>query len=359
MTRIAVDARPLSFPTTGIGRYTRAVLSRLFEGDWEWYLYSDRPLLWPEVLPENVQVRYPRTMLPGMGSIFAQAAYPLWAKKDGIDLFWSPRHHLPLMLGGSTRSIVTVHDLVWQYFPQTMTRMGRLLDQFLMPLSVKASDAVIAVSQATANEVRANWPDSNVSTILEAPFLNLSARSPRGDYFLFVGTLEPRKNLLALLQAFRLYLDTSSTQLPLKIAGGKGWGLPALEERLTEMGLGEHVEILGYASDSELETLYRHARALLMPSLYEGFGLPIVEAFSQATPVLTSNRGAMKEVAGNAALLVDPEDVSGMAEAMRQLTEDHTMVEELQDRAGSRGRVFSWDKAAQETRQLMELLLRT
>ena len=357
MYRVAVDARPLSFPTTGIGRYTRFLLTRLFETDWHWYLYSDRPLLWPESLPDNVEVRYPRYMPPSAGSIFAQATFPIWSRRDQIDLFWSPRHHLPLMLGCQTRSIVTIHDLVWKHFPDTMSRFGRILDSRLMPPSVRKADKVIAVSAATASEIRELHPKASIATIHEAAFLNPFSGKQVGEYFLFVGTLEPRKNLERLLLAYGRYATATDCALPLKICGGKGWGLPELEGLVQKNNLSEQVEILGYVDDAELPGLYQNARALLMPSLYEGFGLPIVEAFSQGTPVITSNRGAMAEVAGDGGLLVDPENIGDVASALARLTEDLELVEKLQSHAHARSKQFSWDAAASQTLSLMESLL--
>ncbi|MCK7597346.1 glycosyltransferase family 4 protein [Microbulbifer sp. CAU 1566] len=322
-----------------------------------WYLYSDRPLMWPESLPDSVNVRYPSFMPPSAGSLFAQAVFPVWAKRDRVDVFWSPRHHLPLFLGGNVRSIVTIHDLVWRHFPETMSRFGRILDSRLMPPSIRKADKVIAVSDATKLEVEALCPEADVAKVLEAPFLDSSEGSGAGEYFLFVGTLEPRKNLGRLLSAYTKYVLASTGALPLKICGGKGWGLPELERLIQKNNLSDHVEILGYVDDAALPALYQNARAILMPSLYEGFGLPIVEAFSQGTPVITSNRGAMEEVAGDAGLLVDPESIESIASALVTLTDDLELVAQLQLRAHTRVNQFSWDVAAEQTFSLMESLL--
>ena len=360
MARIAVDARPLSIPTTGIGRYTLAILRRLLDSDHHWYLYSHQPLLYEFEGLSNVTVRCGNVQHAGLGSLYAQVVFPMWGRKDEIDLFWSPRHHLPLCLGKSLSKLVTIHDLVWQRYPQTMSPLGRLIERLLMPPSLKMADAVIAVSDSTAKEVQKSFPGSadKVRTIYEAPFLKAPA-GPCGDggYFLFVGTIEPRKNLSALLRAYRLYQTELTHPLPLKICGGKGWGLPQLESLIAEEGLGESVELLGYIHDDQLPALYRNARALLMPSLYEGFGLPIVEAFSQGTPIMTSNRGAMKEVAGNAGILVDPENVEDMAAGLVELTCNSPLVEDLQQRAQDRVKLFSWDRAGEQTLSLMESLL--
>ncbi|WP_288129621.1 glycosyltransferase family 1 protein [Microbulbifer sp.] len=360
MARIAVDARPLSIPTTGIGRYTQAIVERLVQSKHEWYLYSHQPLLRDFGVLPNVTVRCGNVRLSSLGSLYSQAVFPLWTKKDRVDLFWSPRHHLPLLTGSSTAQVVTIHDLVWKTFPETMSRLGRRIEGLLMPPSLRAADAVIAVSESTANEVRQSFPgcSSKVKVIHEAPFLDSSdIPTSAGDYFLFVGTIEPRKNLSRLLRAYSLYRSQVQRPLPLKICGGKGWGLPELESLIKREGLDENVEVLGYVDDEELPGLYRDARALLMPSLYEGFGLPIVEAFSQGTPVMTSNRGAMEEVAGEAGVLVDPESIEEMAVSLGELTNNSGLVHDLQRRAKERGKSFSWDLAAEQTLSLMESLL--
>ncbi|WP_226661979.1 glycosyltransferase family 4 protein [Microbulbifer aggregans] len=360
MARIAVDARPLSIPTTGIGRYTDAIVERLVNSEHEWYLYSHQPLLREFESSPNVTVRCGNVRMSSLGSLYSQLAFPLWAKRDKIELFWSPRHHLPLRLASSMVKVVTVHDLVWERFPETMSRLGRQIERLLMPPSLRVADAVIAVSESTASEVTTSFPAcyDKVQAILEAPFLDISGDPGSvGDYFLFVGTIEPRKNLARLLTAYSRYQSQVTQPLPLKICGGKGWGFPELDGLIRSEGLGEYVEVMGYVEDEELPTLYRNARALLMPSLYEGFGLPIVEAFSQATPVMTSSRGAMEEVAGDAGVLVDPESIDEMAVSLVALTNNTALVQDLQQRAKGRAKLFSWDRAAQQTLSLMESLL--
>ncbi|WP_299586437.1 glycosyltransferase family 1 protein [uncultured Microbulbifer sp.] len=360
MAKIAVDARPLSIPTTGIGRYTRAILERMIVSEHEWYLYSHQPLLVDLQSLPNVTVRSGNVRRGSLSSFFAQAVFPFWAWRDSADLFWSPRHHLPLCLGSSVSKVLTVHDLVWQRFPETMPRLGLQLERMLMPPAVKLADSVIAVSRSTASELRQSFPAcaEKIVTIYEAPFLEVAdTPSPLGEYFLFVGTIEPRKNLKRLLDAYSSYRKEIAGPLPLKICGGKGWGLPELQGKIRELGLEESIELLGYVADDQLPKLYREARALLIPSLYEGFGLPIVEAYSQGTPVLTANLGAMAEVAGDAALTVNPASTTEIARALTLLTQDREKVSELQLRALQRAEKFSWDKAAAETLSLVESIL--
>ncbi|AOS97771.1 D-inositol 3-phosphate glycosyltransferase [Microbulbifer aggregans] len=359
MFKIAIDARPLSSPTAGIGRYTRALVERLVHHDYEWYLYSHRPLVDESGLGSNVSIRTGSVRADSLSTLFAQAVFPVWARKDGIELFWSPRHHLPLLLGGAVAKVLTVHDLVWRHFPETMSRPGLLLERLLMPASIQSASSVIAVSNSTAEELRDAYPQEchKVTTVLEAPFLSPSQATSFGDYFLFLGTLEPRKNLQRLLEGYARYCSRVRAPLTLKICGAKGWGLPELERLLVQLGLEKKVELLGYLSDDALPGLYAGARALLMPSLYEGFGLPIVEAMSQGTPVLASRRGAMMEVAGDGGVLVDPESCEEIASALVTLSEDMSLVETLQEKASIRAGQFSWDNAAEQTLALFESLL--
>ena len=360
MARIAVDARPLSSVTTGIGRYTDAILSRLVETEHHFYLYSHQPLhKYFDELP-NVTVRCGNIRASSLSSVFAQTVFPYWAWRDKIQVFWSPRHHLPLCLAPKVQKVVTIHDLVWQKYPETMTRSGLLLERVLTPPTLRAANAVIAVSNSTGGEVRDSFPHyaSKVHTIYEAPFLESVAEpGPLGDYFLFVGTIEPRKNLTRILEAYARYKHRHNQPIPLKICGGKGWGLGELETVIEKHCLGGLVEILGYVEDSDLPGLYLNARALLIPSLYEGFGLPIVEAFSQGTPVITANRGAMAEIAGDAGRCVAPESVEELASALIEFTENRELVAELQVRACERAALFSWDRAAEQTLALLESLL--
>jgi glycosyltransferase involved in cell wall biosynthesis len=354
--RIAVDARPLAAPLSGIGRYTRTLLDYLVLQDHEWFLYSDRPL--QQEPPHRVQVR--EGSAPG-GSprslCWTQWQYTRWAARDGIDLFWSPRHHLPLLLGKRVARVVTIHDLVWRQFPETMKRSNLLLERMLMGPSIRMADRVICVSDFTAGEVARYYPSAadRCQVVHEAALdevsTGLAPEGVPGEYLLFVGTLEPRKNLPRLLRSYsRLGADT----VPLVIAGGSGWGGEDLQGMLRELGLESRVHLCGYVADAELQALYAGALCLLMPSLYEGFGLPVLEAMKHGVPVIAANAGALPEIAGDAALLVDPVSEADIADAIRRLQREPGLVDELSRRSFERAAQFSWQRAANETLALFE-----
>jgi glycosyltransferase involved in cell wall biosynthesis len=171
---------------------------------------------------------------------------------------------------------------------------------------------------------------------------------------LFVGTLEPRKNLARLLEAFSRLKPNEAGGAVLAVAGGAGWGGVDVDDLILKWGLQGRVRKLGYVSDQQLATLYAHALFLAMPSLYEGFGLPLLEAMSRGVPVLTSDISSMPEVAGDAGVLVSPHDVDSIAKGMATLLGDAAFRLELASRAVDSAFRFNWDRAAQETMNTFE-----
>lgn len=355
--RIAIDIRPMALPMVGITRYTYELVSRLVHSPHEWFLYCDREPLYP--LPDlpNVHLRYGRINSRGLSTLFAQTVFPFWAKKDRVDVFWSPRHHLPVLLS-SVASILTIHDLVWMKYPETMSRMGYWAERLLMPPSIAKAEKIVVVSESINEEVSDSFADSvsGVETILPGVSFNPSKNELAFDtpFFLFVGTLEPRKNLLTLLQAFALFNERVSG-VKLILVGGKGWGGESLKARILEYGLEKSVILTDRVSENELADYYANCCALLMPSLYEGFGLPLVEAMGHGAPVITTHYGAMKEVAGDAGILVDPHSAQDLCSAMQDLMQPDRR-DELSAKARVRAKSFSWDGAAAKMLAAIESL---
>jgi glycosyltransferase involved in cell wall biosynthesis len=361
--RIAVDARPLANPLTGIGRYTLALLQQLTASGHQWFLYSDRPLQVQLAANPRVCIRCGGAGGGGPGSLRrAQWSFSRWATQDVVDLFWSPRHHLPMLLSRRIARVVTIHDLVWRRYPETMLPKNLLLERVLMGPSIAAADRVICVSRFTASEVSRYYPSAvgKCEVIHEAANPPMQTdRLPAGvpdSYLLFVGTLEPRKNLPRLLRAYAMLKDDPAIPA-LVIAGGGGWGGEDLPQLIQSLGLQQRVVLCGYVSDAELQGLYAGARCLLMPSLYEGFGLPIIEAMSHGVPVIASSTSSLPEVAGDAGLLVNPYQEVDIAAAIRRLVTEETLHTELSAKALQRSESFSWQRAARETLDLFKQTL--
>lgn len=368
--KLCVDASAVG-ARDGIGRYLAELLPRLRgTKDAErrpWRLYGRGIEL--QTLPFETGSTRSDHLPRNIGRVLSLAtSQPLWLARDRPDLFWGPAHRLPLWLPQRTARVVTIHDLCWLKAPQTMRRSTHWLDATLMPRALKQADRIIAVSSATRDDLCAAFPDTRdrIRVVHEAaalmpaplPAEALSGLGLRPGYVLFVGTLEPRKNLKRLLQAFARAAPQLPTSTTLAIAGPLGWGGEQVDTEAGRLGIADRVRILGRVDDVALSTLYRHAACLAMPSLYEGFGLPLLEAMAQGTPVLTSHTSSMPEVAGDAGLLVDPLSTESMADGLLQLLTDSAHREMLAGRAASQAARFSWDRAALETWTVFEEAVR-
>jgi len=227
-----------------------------------------------------------------------------------------------------------------------------------MPLAVRAADKIVTDSQATAVAVNSEFAvDANDLSVVPPgvvlggrtePFDSLLQYGVDRPYFLFVGTLEPRKNLIRLLTAYSRLPETVKERAMLVITGGKGWGGINLRDTVTGLGLARHVRLPGYVDEPTLNTLYAHALFLAMPSLYDGFGLPIVEAMAHGVPVLTSDNSSMPEVAGEAGLFVDALSIDSIADGLGQLLGNEDLRDKLAANARSNAARFNWNEAAQQ-----------
>jgi glycosyltransferase involved in cell wall biosynthesis len=265
------------------------------------------------------------------------AALPRKARRDGMDVLHCPTQRAP------TRSrvplVVTVHDLAVLRHPETFNRWTRTYSRLVLPRVARAATRLIAVSEFTKRELveLLEVPPEKVRVIPNAvgePFTS-EGDSAAGDYVLAVATLEPRKNLPRLVEGYR---RAGLNGLPLLVAGAAGWG----DVRVG----GDGVRLLGEVSDDELARLYRGARAVAYVSLYEGFGLPVLEAMACGAPVVATQNDALAEVSGGAAVLVDPLDPDSIASG---LVEAIDRREELRPLGLARARVFDWRKVARET----------
>jgi len=345
--RIAVDARPLCHPGTGIYRYTRELLTRMCRLGGEWFLYSPQRYDIDQLDLPNIHHRVagvPRALRAGQ---LAQLFFPWWSKRDRVEVFWGPRHQLPPLLR-NVHTVVTIHDLVWKDHGETMRFPGRQIEDFFTPRAMARADVITVVSQFTRQRLEHYFPQyvGKLVVIPGASMLSAAAMAvpaAQGEYFLFVGTLEPRKNLPRLLRAYRRYVTGSSQARPLKIVGGAGWGGEDIVSLISELGLETKVQLLGKVDDSGLRSLYAGAYALLMPSLYEGFGLPVVEALSVGVPVVTSRDSAMSEVAGAAGLYVDPYSEDEIMHTLMTISGDTGLYSVLRQRSSLEAERYSWD----------------
>ncbi|MDD5674757.1 MAG: glycosyltransferase family 1 protein, partial [Chitinivibrionales bacterium] len=243
----------------------------------------------------------------------------------------------------------------------------------MMRMVLKKPDAVIAVSESTKRDILARFrvDPARVYAIAEAvhgrykPFVKGAALADAcarfgvtpGKYLFNVGVLEPRKNIPGLLDAYKILMDKGH-RMPLLIAGKKGWLYDDIFAKVKKNGLEDSVRFAGFVPEADLPYLYNGARCFVYPSLYEGFGLPLLEAISCGTPVICSNISSMPEVVGDAGLLVPPGDAAALSAAMEQLITNDALRADLHERALRRAAEFSWSKTARETRELYERIAR-
>ena len=273
-------------------------------------------------------------------------------RRDDIHIFWSPRHHLPLVCPSNHRAL-TVHDMVWRQAPDTMRFGASLLERLLMPPSIKKADVVFTPSQATKRDVCEFLSDFG-NQIVVTPLGSL----PQGDeqnntlaqkFILCVGTLEPRKNLVRMIEAFQLARERAQLSHSLWIVGSRGWKDQETLSVINAIGQNS-VKWLGPVENSELRALYSSCHFLLACSIYEGFGLPIVEAAAFGKPSITSHNSSMPEVAGDGALYADPLDVESICSAIIQLSSDTALYRKLSAEANTHSKQFTWEATFQGTR---------
>jgi len=283
------------------------------------------------------------------------------------DLLFVPAHVLPIV--HPRCSVVTVHDLGYLYYPEA----HRLLDRIYLDLSTRynarAASHLIADSSVTKRDLIERYgikPDKITvvypgydETIFQ-PVRDeeaIEAVKTRydivSDYILFVGTLQPRKNLACLIEAFS-NLQSPISNLQLVIAGKKGWLYKEVFQQVENLGLEGSAVFTDYVPEGDLPALLSGARLFVFPSLYEGFGLPVLEAIACGTPVVCSNASSLPEVVGDAAVLVDPMDVEGLAMAIERVLGDEELRAKLIERGFEQAKKFSWERCARETLDVLE-----
>ena len=276
------------------------------------------------------------------------------------DLLFIPAHVLPLL--HPRRSVVTVHDLGFRYFPQAHRPLDRWYLEWSTRYHARAAAHLLADSEATKGDLIAAYgaPPERITVVYPgrdeslgrvsdpAAIARVKARyGIQGDYILHLGTLHPRKNLLRLIEAFAS-VRRELGDWRLVLAGRRGWLCEPLFRRIAELGLEDGVVLTGYVPRADLAPLLSGARCLAFPSLYEGFGFPVLEAMACGTPVICSDTSSLPEVAGDAALLVDPQDTDAWAEALYRLLTDSGLRQSLIQRGYRQVEKFSWSRAAQQ-----------
>jgi len=268
------------------------------------------------------------------------------------DVFWSTRHRLPLVINRKKILVCTVHDLTWKACPRTMRLITFLSEYFLFGRTVKKADMIHCVSHSTAANLHQYYPE----TIQKTKTIYLGAdkievknrRRYKKPFMLFVGTFEPRKNLSLLLKAHAEMALEPNYNLDLVVAGTHGWGRPKLNELIKRYDIADITKVVVSPSASELANLYHGCHFLVLPSIYEGFGLPVVEAMNLGKASLTSNDPALVEIGGNATLKFENNNLQSLKSAINKLISEEAILNDLASNARKRSQIFTWKQSADD-----------
>jgi glycosyltransferase involved in cell wall biosynthesis len=366
---IGFDATPLLGDRSGVGNYTGQLLAALIQGfpEWKYLLYSNRSLGQLESsLSKAIQVKsYPSLTR----WIWMQAMVPALITRSQPDLCHYTNALAPVRQ--ARPFVLSIHDASLFLYRQHHPRTRLLTVRLLLPLTTRRAAAIITMSYSARDDlarVLGILPEK-IHVIYESRPKNVSPVNDPGhlasvrrrhklpeQFILYVGTLEPRKNLRRLVRAFHR-LRQQGYPHKLVFAGSWGWSMNGFAQEIEELGLSSLVHFLGYVPASDLPAIYSMATVFAFPSLYEGFGLPPLEAMACGTPVLSSNNSSLAELYAGAAQLIDPLDEEELTRGLRQILNDPEWRSELSRRGMKRARRFSWERAALETTAVYEQVL--
>ncbi len=297
---------------------------------------------------------------------WTQTRFAYELRKDKPDCLWMPMHNVPFLKKKNLKTTVTIHDLAFKYFPDHFPRKDLWELNFLTKLTIRKSDKIIAVSQSTKNDILKFYPEvkdekikviyhgfdselfqkefskGETEKVLES--YKLKARS----YLLYVGAVQPRKNLEILIDAFDI-VKKDNSDVKLVLAGSQAWLWEEILERIKKSSFKDDIILTNTISFQDLGVLYRHASAFVFPSLYEGFGIPVLEAMASQVPVICSKNSSLPEVGGDAASYFDGGSAENLAEKIKEILDNSNLRSELINRGLAQIKKFSWGKCAKET----------
>lgn len=372
--RIGIDLQVLSQqPRTGVGNYafhlTRALLD--LKTEHEWVLFGAEDIIRFVQNDRRVEI----VVLPDKNIPFwtAHVNYARIMQEAKLDILHCPANALPFFYQG--RGVITIHDLAIYRHPEWFARGQFFSKRILVPQSIKKANAIIVPSEATKKDLIDLFGVGEEKVVViphgvEERFFRNSdlsfnssprlGREPDGKYILFVGTIEPRKNLGRLIEAYEGLPRETRDEYDLVIAGGRGWGGEDKKLKIKVQNLGpksqSKITLLGYVPDQDLPALYQGASVFVYPSLYEGFGLPVLEAMAAGVPVVTSQGTAMEELsrASESAALVNPYSVESITSGILKIIRDEAYSSGISRVGTQTARQFSWERTAKASMKVYE-----
>lgn len=304
--------------------------------------------------------------------LWTQTFFALNLLRDKPDILWMPMHNIPLLRPSGMKTAVTIHDLAFKYFPEAFTKKDLWKINFLTRLAVKNADKIITISESSKKDILKFYPNvkpENIRVIYHGFDGEIFEKERdekeeseirekygiKGDYILYVGALQPRKNLGILIEAFdKLKAKEKHDNLTLVLAGEKAWLWEDIFKKIKDSPHKNDIVTPGKVCFSDLGHLMRGASVFCFPSLYEGFGLPILEAFAAGVPVICSHNSSLPEVGGDAALYFDGRDAEDLAGKIKSTLEDGALKNTLIQKGREQIKKFSWEKCARETLEYLK-----
>lgn len=373
--KILIDFTQIPLQKVGVGVYALNLVKEIAKLDYEnryYIIIQDDEHSLDDIENQNfkfilVQSKIFRKLI--FRFFLEQFIIPYIAIRDNINIIHSLHYSIPLFATGVKR-IVTIHDMIFFKFPQYHELIKKYYFRFFTRLSAKLADRIIAISESTKKDFLAiagakkdkvvliylgkeNW--SHCTFTSEKIEFIKDKYGIKGQYLLFIGTIEPRKNLVKLIDAFKKLLKAEK-KYQLVIVGKRGWGYKEIYRKIDDHGLGDEIIFTGFVEEVDKPYIIKGSKIFIYPSLYEGFGIPVLEALTLGVPTITSNVSSMPEIAGNAAFLVDPTDEKAIYSAIKQLLSNQKLYLNYNKRSIIQANKFSWAKTASQTIELYRSL---
>lgn len=358
--RIGIDIKCLRYNNSGIGRYLSSMLNALQALDHEnqYVLFSPEEIDYKIENPNFSRCIVPPVKILGKrlpGILWQQTKLVKAIKANHIDIFWGPEQTIPTK-DCECKRVLSVMDFVYKRHPETMRKSVYWINNTIGSKSIQKADRIAVISGFTKSELMHFYPETPDEKVIVTPCGssiqdkdNSSTPLSRKRQMLFVGSLEPRKNLKNLVAALEI-LKERNIEIPLYMTGPKGWKNAAEVDLLKNSPVANNIHHLGFVSDEQLKELYATSYAVVFPSFYEGFGLPVLEALSLRTPVLTSKDSVMESIAEDCGIYFDPADPKSIADTIEEFFAKPEPWKWLEGKEASRVRVlgtYRWDKSAQ------------
>lgn len=374
--KISLELQPILKTKSGVGWYSYEIIRRLCERNVELqgsvFNFLNRNNI-DSILKEfNFEIEVcsfmPYTVYRRTWNCFPVKYNHLF--KSNADIYHFINFIVPPRVDGKV--IVTVYDMVYKTFPETMHNSNFKRLEKNLKYSVDRADIIITISENSKKEIAEYLkvrpdkieivPPGVEFQVYNKEFSKTELEKIKEkynlpeEYVLYLGTLEPRKNIESIIDAFGLYKQKRKNNLKLVIAGNKGWMYDSIFKRVKDLNIENEVIFTGYVDEEDKPCIYKMSRIFLFPSLYEGFGMPVLEAMASGVPVITSNTSSLPEVCGDAAVLVEPKDISSICDGIIRLQEDYDFRQQLVEQGFMQCKKFTWERSVEKLIKVYEIL---